>query len=167
MCNVVILAAFLVPLIIVGAVVGGVVGSRKARASSSAPSPSPTGNSTSGCSTKSNWNFNKGGHANVTMGSRSFLVHVPSSYSSGSRVAHPLVLSYHGYSMNETTQEKITSFSEEGIQVNGTDIVAVYPAGAWGPGKPGDGPTRAWQGAPYSAAGVDDVGVFQFTQWTT
>ena len=100
------------------------------------------------------------------MGSRSFLVLVlvlvPSSYSSNSGVKHPLVLSYHyhGFAVNETTQEVITSFSDEGIQVNGTDIAAVYPAGVWGTGRPGEGPTRAWQGAPCSAPGVDDVNIF-------
>ena len=61
---------------------------------------------------------------------------------------------------SECTQEAITSFSDEGIQVNGTDIAAVYPAGVWGPGRPGEGPTRAWQGAPCSAPGVDDVNIF-------
>jgi len=71
------------------------------------------------------------------------------------------VLGYHGYSQNETDQEKISGFSDPAIRINGLSIVAVYPAGAYGPGKFDKGPERAWQGAPYAAPGVDDI---SFTQ---
>ena len=41
----------------------------------------------------------------------------------------------------------------------GKGIIAVYPLGAWGPGKNGHSKFRAWQGAPY--AKVSTVSSFE------
>ncbi len=55
------------------------------------------------------------------------------------------------------TQEDISGLSQEGFLVNGVGIIAVYPQGI--SGKDGK---AAWQGASYSAPGVDDVSPLQF-----
>jgi hypothetical protein len=88
-----------------------------------------------------------------------------------------MVLSYHGYGDNDAFQELITGFSEPGVQINGKvryrmipivggsgltsllhqDIIAVYPAGAYGPGANFNQLIRAWQGAPYSPVSRDIV----------
>ncbi|KAJ6464168.1 alpha/beta-hydrolase [Mycena vitilis] len=122
------------------------------------PSQSP-GNATAGCSGTSNWQFDDTNHANVTMGDRSFLVHLPANYNPS--IPHALVVSYHGFKGNDKKQEKITGLSEKGLTLNGNGLVAVYPNGQFGPGKNGNESIRAWQGAPYSPPGVDDIA---FTQ---
>ncbi|KZP33421.1 carbohydrate esterase family 1 protein [Athelia psychrophila] len=62
---------------------------------------------------------------NVTMANRTYYVHAPANYDNN-----------RAHSVAST--------------LNNLGIIAVYPAGAWGPGKPTDGPQRAWQGAPYA-----------------
>ncbi|KAF7977237.1 hypothetical protein HWV62_4341 [Athelia sp. TMB] len=109
----------------------------------------------SGCGSNSSWTPDETGHVNVTMGERSFLVHVPATYDASR--AHPLVLSFHGFKANDVKQEEITGFSAKGLTINGTGLIAVYPNGAFGPGKTGDESIRAWEGAPYAAPGVDDI----------
>jgi poly(3-hydroxybutyrate) depolymerase len=108
-----------------------------------------------GCNTTSPWRFDSTHHINISIGDRSFYVYISPSYHSSRQ--HPVVLSYHGYSDNETHQEKISGFSDPTIRINNLSIIAVYPAGAYGPGKFGKGPKRAWQGAPYAAPGVNDI----------
>lgn len=104
----------------------------------------------SGCGVTSlSWKFTSDGHSNQTVGGRAFWVHLPTDYDSNT--AAPLVLSYHGYGVSQTTQEMISGFSDPGLVINGTGIVAVYPLGAYGPGQPGDGPSPAWQGSPVAA----------------
>ncbi|KAF7343378.1 hypothetical protein MVEN_01770100 [Mycena venus] len=76
-------------------------------------------------------------------------------------VPHALVVSFHGFKANDKKQEKISGFSEKGLTLNGKGLVAVYPNGQFGPGKNGNESIRAWQGAPYSPPGVDDIA---FTQ---
>ena len=83
--------------------IGGLVGGLKHR-------------DTSGCGLTSAWTFDADGHYNATMGNRSFLVHVPPSYTSNT--PYPVVLSFHGYGDDDTWQEHITGFSEPGIQIN-------------------------------------------------
>ncbi|KAJ7130339.1 hypothetical protein C8R44DRAFT_872150 [Mycena epipterygia] len=122
------------------------------------PSQAP-GNATAGCSQASTWQFDDTNHANITMGDRSFLVHIPANYNS--TTPHALVVSFHGFKANAKEQELITSFSDEGLTLNGKGLVAVYPNGQFGPGKNGNESIRAWQGAPYSPPGVDDIA---FTQ---
>ncbi|KAJ7491682.1 alpha/beta-hydrolase [Mycena galericulata] len=124
------------------------------------PSPSqPPGNATAGCSQVSSWQFDDTDHANITMGDRSFLVHIPADYNP--TTPHALVVSFHGFKANDKKQELITGFSEKGLTLNGRGLVAVYPNGQFGPGKNGNETIRAWQGAPYSPPGVDDIA---FTQ---
>ncbi|KAK7042493.1 Alpha/Beta hydrolase protein [Favolaschia claudopus] len=123
-----------------------------------APSNAPE-NATAGCTQPSIWLFDDTHHANITMGDRSFLVHIPANYDP--LTPHALVVSFHGFRTNARKQEEISGFSEKGLTLNGKGIVAVYPDGQYGPGKNGKKHIRAWQGAPYSAPGVDDIA---FTQ---
>lgn len=76
---------------------------------------------------------------------RSYRVHLPEGYRSDR--AYPVVLAFHGQGRTSAYMEELTGFSAA------SDAIAVYPQGAGGTedGKP------SWQGAPYSAPGVDDV----------
>ncbi|MGW7517592.1 alpha/beta hydrolase family esterase [Streptomyces sp. NPDC054796] len=76
---------------------------------------------------------------------RSYVVHLPDGYRDGR--AYPVALAYHGQGRTSAYMEELTGFS--GLK----NTIAVYPQGAPGTedGKP------SWQGAPYSAPGVDDV----------
>lgn len=114
-----------------------------------------TSSNTTGCGSTNAWTPDETGHVNVTMGDRSFLVHLPATYDASR--AHPLVLSFHGFKANDVKQEEITGFSAPGTMINGTGLIAVYPNGAFGPGKTGNESIRAWQGAPYAPTGVDDI----------
>ncbi|KAI0927690.1 hypothetical protein AcV5_008163 [Taiwanofungus camphoratus] len=110
----------------------------------------------SGCDLSSTpWKFDKTGHSNQTLGDRSFWVHLPSTYKPD--VPHPVVLSYHGSNSSSRRQEHISGFSQHGLTINKTGIIAVYPMAAYGPGKHGDEAITAWEGAPYAPPGVDDV----------
>jgi hypothetical protein len=80
------------------------------------PSTAP-GNATAGCSQASTWEFDSDNHANVTMGDRSFLVHIPANYNP--TTPHALVVSFHGFKGNDKKQEKITGLSEKGLTLNG------------------------------------------------
>jgi len=131
-------------LVVAGALIGGLVGGLINR-----------NRIKSGCGSTSAWQFDSTSHSNVTMGNRTFFVHLPPSYNMNTR--YPVVLSFHGNGDNETWEEHITGLSEPNLQINGQDIIAVYPAGAYGPGKYYNSSSRAWQGAPYSPYGVDDV----------
>nr|GAT52889.1 predicted protein [Mycena chlorophos] len=145
--------------------------SRKADAVSVNPNLSTApSNATAGCSSSSASDFlsqfSSTNHANLTLalspslgGNRTFLVHLPQNYYAST--PHALVLSFHGFKSAALKQESITGFSEPGVLINGKGLVAVYPEGQFGPGKNGDESIRAWQGAPYSPPGVDDIG---FTQ---
>ncbi|KAJ7440180.1 alpha/beta-hydrolase [Mycena latifolia] len=154
----------LLALLLSAASVNGLPHGRFARAPASsdstgtAPSSTPA-NATAGCSDNSDWEFDETNHANITMGDRSFLVHIPANYDHAT--PHALVVSFHGFKGNAKKQEKITGLSEKGLLLNGKGIVAVYPNGQFGPGKNGNESIRAWQGAPYSPPGVDDIA---FTQ---
>jgi polyhydroxybutyrate depolymerase len=86
---------------------------------------------------------------------RHYNVHLPTDYQTNR--GHAIVFSFHGRSRDMYTQEDISELSQEGLLVNGIGIIAVYPQGIAGK----DGKT-AWQGAPYSAPGVDDVSPLQF-----
>lgn len=123
--------------------------------------------SSSACGGKLAWNFSKSGHHNRTLDGRSFWVHIPDTYNHS--VQQPLILSYHGFKGSDIKQERLSGFSDSGISINGKvckpstysyrtsglplllkGVIAVYPAGAYGPGKNGDSAQRAWQGAPYA-----------------
>lgn len=70
-----------------------------------------------GCGANTTWQFDAGGHDNVTMGNRSFLVHIPTDYNAST--PHAMVISYHGFKENDNNQETISQFSEEGLTLNG------------------------------------------------
>lgn len=101
---VVALLALVIFLVVVGILVGGLAGGLKSRHNL-------------GCGSVSFWKFDDTNHCNVTMGSRTFLVHIPPTYDTN--VRHPVVLSFHGYGDNDTFQERITGFSESNLQIDG------------------------------------------------
>lgn len=141
---------------------------------------------TTGCGSPSPWTFDDNGHADITIGGRSFLVHIPQDYDRST--PHAVVLSFHGYGGNPAHQELITGFSESGVLLNNNvrlyfdywrgsalklvyqsiiggseekyipDVVkiltylpAVYPLGAYGPGRDNNSIAEpAWEGAPYA-----------------
>lgn len=77
-------------------------------------------NATSGCGLVPTWQFNTSDHANVTVGDRSFLVHIPVSYDV--TTPHAVVLSFHAFKQNDLKQEKLSGFSEKGLELNGKVI---------------------------------------------
>ncbi|KAJ7133700.1 hypothetical protein C8R43DRAFT_894991 [Mycena crocata] len=106
----------------------------------------------SGCGSDTmSWTFNRNNHSNQTIGNRSFLVHLPAKYSFN--MAHPVVLSFHGYGETDENQEEITGFSQDANLIDDKGIIAVYPMAAYGPGKHNK-PARAWAGAPYSVCTI-------------
>lgn len=72
---------------------------------------------------------------------RSFLLHIPTSYSVNS--ATGLIFSFHGHTQTGAEQERLSQFSDESFNPN---MLAVYP----------DGLNGEWQGDP--DAKTDDVG---------
>jgi len=71
---------------------------------------------TSGCGTPSEWKFDETHHSNQTLGDRAFYVHIPASYDQN--VAHPVVLSFHGFEKDDVGQEKTSGFSRSGLKIN-------------------------------------------------
>ncbi|CAF0790985.1 unnamed protein product [Adineta ricciae] len=65
---------------------------------------------------------------------------------------HAVVFSFHGHNGDMAKQEDLSQFSQSELLINHSGIIAVYPQGILGTDK-----ESAWQGAPYSAAGVDDI----------
>jgi polyhydroxybutyrate depolymerase len=84
-------------------------------------------------------------HETVTSGGveREYLLHLPAGYQSHRPT--PLVMAFHG---RKGDGSDIEAFSG----IDDLDAIAVYPVGA-----KGEADQRAWQSAPYAAAGVDDV----------
>lgn len=76
---------------------------------------------------------------------RSYRVSLPAGYAD--RSSWPVVLAYHGRGNTGAGTEEFSGLSR-------LPAIVVYPAGVVGTG---DGDRQAWQGAPYAAAGVDDV----------
>jgi len=106
-----------------------------------------------GCGANSSWTFDSDNHSNQTIGTRSFLVHIPANYDPSS--PHAVVLSFHGRGASDKVQETITGLSKPGLLIANKGIIAVYPMGAFGTGKHKK-PSRAWKGAPYASKEVDD-----------
>ncbi|MGW4485831.1 alpha/beta hydrolase family esterase [Amycolatopsis sp. NPDC004368] len=75
--------------------------------------------------------------------SRDYLIHLPANYQPGH--AKPVVMAFHGRKGDGSDIEEFSG-------IDGLDTIAVYPVGAKGLDD-----QRAWQSAPYAAAGVDDV----------
>ncbi|MCO1580588.1 poly(3-hydroxybutyrate) depolymerase [Crossiella sp. SN42] len=76
---------------------------------------------------------------------RTYQLHLPADYKSTKD--WPLVLAFHGRGSTGAATEKFAKLST-------LPAVVVYPNGVIGTGE---GDRQAWQGAPYSAPGVDDV----------
>ena len=81
---------------------------------------------------------------------RHYKVHLSANFQHNR--GHAIVFSFHGHNGNMDKQEDLSQLSQKGLLIDGAGIIAVYPKGKLGT----DGQT-AWQGAPYSAPGVDDV----------
>lgn len=76
---------------------------------------------------------------------RSYRLHLPEDYTADR--PWPVVLAFHGRGNTGAGTEEFSGLSE-------LPAVVAYPEGVVGDG---DGQRQAWQGAPYSAPGVDDV----------
>lgn len=76
---------------------------------------------------------------------RTYQLHLPADYQSTSD--WPLILAFHG-------RGNTGAGTEEYSKLSTLPAVVVYPNGVIGTGE---GDRQAWQGAPYSAPGVDDV----------
>ncbi|MFG1624931.1 alpha/beta hydrolase family esterase [Kribbella sp. NPDC049227] len=74
---------------------------------------------------------------------RTYRLHVPDKYNSTK--ASPLIVVYHGRGKTGAQTEAFSDLSK-------LDAIVAYPNGVIG-----DEDKQAWQGAPYSAKGVDDV----------
>ncbi|WP_406047592.1 alpha/beta hydrolase family esterase [Kribbella sp. NBC_00889] len=74
---------------------------------------------------------------------RTYRLHVPEKYNSTK--ASPLIVVYHGRGKTGAQTEAFSDLSQ-------LDAIVAYPNGVIG-----DEDKQAWQGAPYSAKGVDDV----------
>jgi polyhydroxybutyrate depolymerase len=76
---------------------------------------------------------------------RTYQLHLPADYRS--KKDWPVVLAFHGRGNTGAGTELFSNLSS-------LPAILVYPNGVIGTG---DGDRQAWQGAPYSAPGVDDV----------
>jgi len=77
---------------------------------------------------------------------RSYLLHVPSSYTGGVRV--PLILDFHGIKVSGAVQRMLSTYP---AQTDPEGVVMAFPNGATGPYG------AAWNVGPCCVAGVDDV----------
>ncbi|MFD3923963.1 alpha/beta hydrolase family esterase [Streptomyces sp. NPDC058595] len=77
--------------------------------------------------------------------SRTYQLHLPADYTP--RHDWPVVLAFHGRGNTGVGTEEFSGLSN-------LPAIVAYPNGVIGTG---DGDRQAWQGAPYAAAGVDDV----------
>lgn len=80
-----------------------------------------------------------------TIGSRTYQLHLPEDYRQ--KRDWPLIIAYHGRGNTGVGTEIFSDLST-------LPAIVAYPNGVIGLG---DGDRQAWQGAPYSAPGVDDV----------
>ncbi|WP_232664546.1 alpha/beta hydrolase family esterase [Pseudonocardia sp. TRM90224] len=76
---------------------------------------------------------------------RTYQLHLPADYNP--HRPYPLIVAYHGRGNTGAGTEEFSKLST-------LPAVVAYPDGVIGTG---DGDRQAWQGAPYSAPGVDDV----------
>jgi len=77
---------------------------------------------------------------------RSYLLHVPSSYTGSTRV--PLVLDFHGLTVNGATERMLSPYPAE---TDSSGVIMAFPNGAAGPAG------AAWNVGPCCVSGVDDV----------
>jgi poly(3-hydroxybutyrate) depolymerase len=98
------------------------------------------------------WVFDGTGHYNLTLpNDRWALVH-RKPYTFDNTKAHPLIIAFHGGGADAGNQEAISNLSNNSLTINGQDLVVIYPQGTVGATG-----TRSFNGAPYSATGIDDV----------
>lgn len=117
-------------------------------ATAAPPAPSgPAASATGTCSGKSDAEGGTTLRHQIHSGGRerSFRVHLPEGYEAAK--PSPLVVVYHG---RGSSAELTQGFSG----LDGLPAVVAYADGVIGTG---DGNRQAWEGAPYSAPGVDDV----------
>lgn len=77
---------------------------------------------------------------------RSYLLHVPSSYTGSVRV--PLVVDFHSLTVNGTTERMLSPYPAE---TDSEGVIMAFPNGASGPSGP------AWNVGPCCVSSVDDV----------
>jgi len=78
--------------------------------------------------------------------SRSYLLHVPSTYKAGVRV--PLILDFHGLVVNGAKQRMLSPYP---AATESAGVIMAFPNGATGPAG------AAWNVGPCCVSGVDDV----------
>lgn len=116
--------------------------------------------SSPGCGADIGWPlYNSTINVTTTVGvhERSYLVHIPKDYDH--TVAHPVVLSFHGYGKTAGHQEVASQLSEPNNTINGVPIIAAYPQGLQGIGRSGDGSDGkySWQAAAYALPNASDI----------
>ncbi|SIO85356.1 PHB depolymerase family esterase [Nocardiopsis sp. JB363] len=118
-----------------------------ATATAAAPAPEAAPHRSDGCESAPPQEPGQSAQHPLTSGGleRSYRLHLPDDYDE--HRAWPVVLAYHGRGNTGAGTEEFSGLSE-------LPAVVVYPEGVIGQG---DGDRQAWQGAPYSAPGVDDV----------
>lgn len=123
------------------------VGSALAPVTAGAAAPKPAGASATGCRQPAPQQ--PGGSELRTLASgglsRTYQLHLPADYTP--RRDWPVVLAFHGRGNTGVGTEEFSGLSN-------LPAIVAYPNGVIGTG---DGDRQAWQGAPYAAAGVDDV----------
>lgn len=102
----------------------------------------------------------QGNTLRTTSTGRTYIVHTAPGYRSDHTTPRPVILSFHGSGVDAEFQQVFSNLSHPSHRIDGRDIITVYPQGLVGlrkPCWPDKPPKRAWQGAPFSAPGVDDV----------
>ncbi|MFF2942796.1 alpha/beta hydrolase family esterase [Streptomyces niveus] len=123
------------------------VGSALAPVTAGAAAPKPAGASATGCRQPAPQQPGSSELRTLASGglSRTYQLHLPADYTP--RHDWPVVLAFHGRGNTGVGTEEFSGLSN-------LPAIVAYPNGVIGTG---DGDRQAWQGAPYAAAGVDDV----------
>ncbi|MGW8671155.1 alpha/beta hydrolase family esterase [Streptomyces niveus] len=123
------------------------VGSALAPVTAGAAAPKPAGASATGCRQPAPQQPGSSELRTLASGglSRTYQLHLPADYTP--RRDWPVVLAFHGRGNTGVGTEEFSGLSN-------LPAIVAYPNGVIGTG---DGDRQAWQGAPYAAAGVDDV----------
>lgn len=107
--------------------------------------PSQQDSRSTGCQKQSTQPAGTGADYQLVSGgiTRTYRLHLPTGYNAQS--AYSLIVVYHG-------RGKTGAFTEAFSDLSKLNAIVAYPNGVLG-----DEAKQAWQGAPYSAEGVDDV----------
>ncbi|GGJ78739.1 hydrolase [Streptomyces camponoticapitis] len=129
------------------ALVGSALAPVTATAAAPAPATAATSSSAQGCRQPAPQQPGTSELRTVASGglSRTYQLHLPADYTP--RKDWPVVLAFHGRGNTGVGTEEFSGLSN-------LPAIVAYPNGVIGTG---DGDRQAWQGAPYAAAGVDDV----------